>query len=93
MRVILSPQALADLADIGAFIGIDNPERAGTYVEELREVCRQLGTFPRRFPRFPRLGSHAHQRGHGNYLILYDVGEDVNVLAVVHGARNLDDLF
>ena len=93
MRVILSPRALDDLAEIATFIGIDNPERAQTYVEELRAACRELGTFPRRFPPFPRLGPTARRRPFGNYLILYDVDDDVNVVAVVHGARNLDDMF
>lgn len=90
MRVVLSPRALDDLSDIADFIARDDAARARSFVEELREACRDLGTFPRRYASFPRLGPNAHRRTHGNYVILYDVEVEVNVVAVVHGARDID---
>lgn len=93
MRVVLSPQALDDLAEIGDWIGRDNPDRARTYVEELRQACRDLDTFPRAYPAALQFGPAAHRRLYGNYLIIYDVGDDfVSVLTVVHAARDLDRL-
>ncbi len=93
MRVRLSPNALADLEHIGDWIERDNPERARSFVEELRGACRELGIFPRAFPAFPRFGPNARRRLHGNYLIVYDVEPAwVTVIAVIHGARNLDEL-
>lgn len=91
MKVILSPRALDDLAEIGDWIGRDNPERARTFVEELREACRDLETFPRVYPEMPQFGSAARRRLYGNYLNIYDVGDAVvSVTAVVHAARDLD---
>lgn len=94
MMVILSPQALDDLADIADVIGIDDAGRAKSFVEELRIACRELDPFPRRFPAFPLAGPNARRRSYGNYAIIYDVGyDDVTIVAVVHGARDLDALF
>lgn len=93
MKVRLSPAALADLARISDWIGRDNPKRAVSFIEELRTACRELGAFPRAFPSFPHFGPLARRRAYGNYLIIYDVEEDfVTVVAVVHGARNIDEL-
>ncbi|MBY8828691.1 type II toxin-antitoxin system RelE/ParE family toxin [Hephaestia mangrovi] len=47
----------------------------------------------RAFPAFPRFGARARRRVHGNYLIVYDVEPDVvTIIAVVHGARDIDEL-
>lgn len=45
MEVIISPEAMADIAEIGDYISRDNPERAITFCEELVSVCAML---PRR---------------------------------------------
>ena len=93
MKVRLSPEALDDLAGIADWIGRDDPRRATSFVEELRTACRELGDFPRAFPAFARFGPLARRRVYGNYLIIYDVEPDfVTVVAVVHGARNIDEL-
>jgi plasmid stabilization system protein ParE len=93
VKVRLSPEALDDLADISDWIERDDPKRAASFVEELRTVCRELGDFPRAFPAFPHFGPLARRRVYGNYLIVYDVAVDfVTVVAVVHGARNIDEL-
>lgn len=38
--------ALRDLDGIFEFIARDNPNRASTYVDEIREACRRLGDSP-----------------------------------------------
>lgn len=91
--MILSPRARQDLTDIGDWIARDDPDRAITFVQELRAACRDLATFPRAYPPCPRFGPAARRRNHGAYAIIYDVtAEDVHVLTVVHGARDLDSL-
>ena len=39
-------RALRDLDEIFAFIAHDNPNRASTYIGEIREACRRLGDSP-----------------------------------------------
>lgn len=46
--------AKADLAEIGDFIKIDNPDRAITFISELLDRCRSLGDMPRAYPLVPR---------------------------------------
>jgi toxin ParE1/3/4 len=68
--------------------------RAVTYVGELRERARRIGEFPHAGPPRPQWGEGIRIAVHGNYLIIYRVrDETVQVLRVLHGARDLDALF
>lgn len=40
--LIYSGLALADLEEIFDFIAADNPQRAWTYIEDIRKACRDL---------------------------------------------------
>ncbi len=90
MRVRLTQQARADLAEIGDGIASDNLGRAVSFVRELREKCLSLADAPLAFPLIPRYEHHGiRRRVHGNYLLLYRVEADqVVVLHVLHGARD-----
>ncbi|MEJ1967384.1 MAG: type II toxin-antitoxin system RelE/ParE family toxin [Rhizomicrobium sp.] len=91
MIVVLSDAAEADLEAIGDWIARDAPFRAVSYVRELRQACDQLGDMPRAFPVLPRYRrSGIRKRVHGNHLIFYTVGEHVEVLHVLHGARDYE---
>ena len=93
MRLRFSRRAEADLEEIAAYIARDNPARAVTYVQELREHCRNLLTFPRAARLRPELGKGVRVSIFGNYLILYLMHPDlVEIRRVVHVARNLADL-
>jgi plasmid stabilization system protein ParE len=49
----LTDAAEADLEHIGDWIGESNPDRAVTFVQELREQCEGLVDMPRRYPVVP----------------------------------------
>jgi plasmid stabilization system protein ParE len=51
MRVELSPEAEADIEEIGRFIGLENPGRAASFTRELIAACYALGRFPLAAPR------------------------------------------
>ncbi|WBH15715.1 type II toxin-antitoxin system RelE/ParE family toxin [Sphingomonas radiodurans] len=89
-EVIFSPQSQRDLREVGDYIAQDNPARATTFLGELEAACRSLGEFPSRFPSAPRFGPNARRLNHGRYAIIYEVEGFVTILAIVHGARNLD---
>jgi toxin ParE1/3/4 len=60
----------------------------------LRERARRIGEFPHAGPPRPQWGEGIRIAVHGNYLIIYRVrDETVQVLRVLHGARDLDALF
>lgn len=44
--LVYSRQAQADLDEIFDFIAADNPERAWSYIEEIRRACRGLCDAP-----------------------------------------------
>ncbi|HHL33297.1 MAG TPA: type II toxin-antitoxin system RelE/ParE family toxin [Desulfobulbaceae bacterium] len=89
-RVEFSPKADNDLEKIGDYIAEDNPRRAVSFIQEIRERCRKLDAFPEAAPRFPELGDNARILPHGNYVILYNVLDDkVLIERVLNGARDI----
>jgi toxin ParE1/3/4 len=92
MKVVLAQTAIADLIEIGRYIKKDNPLRAETFVEELEQKCRELGTMPHAFPLVPhRKNRNIRRRVHDDYLIFYRVGAiQVEVLHIVHGAQDYE---
>jgi toxin ParE1/3/4 len=95
VKVILLPEALADLKAISAFIAEDNPSRARSFSAELRARCASLSKHPRRFPvARDRVGIQIHKLVHGRYLIFYRVlATHVDVMRVIHSARDWVVLF
>jgi plasmid stabilization system protein ParE len=94
MIVVITDQAEADLEWIGERIGDESPERAVSFVQELREACEGLGDMSKRFPLVPRYEhTGIRRRVHGNYLIFYRIGiETVDVIHVLHGAMDYEVL-
>lgn len=77
MKVVLSSHALADLERIGRFIARDNPARAVTFVEEMRDTARRLADLPQGFPLVPRYERYGiRRRSWKGYGILYSVQPD-----------------
>ncbi len=94
MIVRITAEAERDLERIGDYIAEDNPERALSFVRELRTACMGLAEFPNRFPtiaRYTDRGLRSRVRGH--YAIIYRVkGDVVTVLHVLHGARDFEQM-
>ena len=90
MKVALTPEALADLKEIGSWIARDNARRARSFVKELSGACMSLAEQPRRFPYvFPSGEPPVRKRVHQGYLIFYRVETDaVQILRIVHGSRD-----
>jgi toxin ParE1/3/4 len=98
MPARLSPQARADLQEIGLFIAADNPSRARSFVQELRDAAKSLGDNPERFMAVKHHPAGTVRRmPHRAYAVFYQIRKDqVLVLRVVHGAvisgRFMEDL-
>lgn len=94
MRVRLTPVAEADLEGVGDRIAERNPARAVTFAQDMREHCLRIGEFPHAGPPRPQWGEGIRMAIHGRDVIVYRVrDEGVQILRVVHGARDLDALF
>lgn len=77
MRTVLSSQAFADLRGIGRFIACDNPDRALSFIDELRDVAARLAAMPQAFPLVPRYERQGiRRRSWKGYGILYSLESD-----------------
>jgi toxin ParE1/3/4 len=94
VRVVFSSNSVEDLEEIGDWIALDNPNRALSFVRELRKACAAIGRRPRGYPLVDRTRDPSlRMRIYGNYLIFYDIGpRAVEILHVVHGARDYESL-
>jgi len=81
--------ALRTLDEIARFIALDKPERAHSFVLELRQRVERL----EQFPELGRPGRVAGTRElvlHANYLAIYRVSPGhVDILRIHHVARRL----
>ena len=88
----LTPQAEADLIDIGDYIASDNPKAAAGFIAEIEKACALLGGEPLLGRARPEIAGYRSWVV-GKYLILYRQRErGVEIIRVVHGARRLDRL-
>ena len=88
-RVILSPLAVRDLAEIITFIAADKPVAAEKFGRALVEKTRLLATFSE-LGRFVPEDSGARELVHRSYRIIYRVDHPrrrVEVSRFWHGAR------
>lgn len=90
MKVIISVRARHDIIAIGRKIAEDNPIRALSFADELQSACLELASMSEAFETVGRRhGAVIRRKPHGKYLVLYEIrGEQVQILRVVHGARN-----
>lgn len=77
MRIRLSTHAVRDLHGIRAWIEPDNPERAISFILELRDAMKRIATMPHAFPLIPRYDRHGiRRRSYKGYGILYSARPD-----------------
>ena len=93
MSYRLLPQAELELEEIGDHIAEDSPANAQRFIERLTRKFVVLGRNPRIGRARRDLRPDLRSFRYGAYLILYRAVDDgVEIVRVVHAARNLDDL-
>ena len=93
MSYQLSPRTGADPEEIGDYIADDSPAIASRFIERLTSKLEALGRHPMMGRARPELRSDMRSFPYGSYLILYRIiGDGIEIVRVVHAARNLDDL-
>lgn len=89
-RLVILPAARADLVEIGDFIAQDNPGRALTFLAEIKAKMHQVVDRPESFPARDDVHEGLRSARHGRYLIFFlDAGAEIQVVRVLHGARDL----
>ena len=93
-RIIRTPAAEDDLWEILLYIARDNEDAAFRLIDTIDEKFQLLAQFPNAGPARPELLRNVRSFPVASYLIFYVPVEDgIEVLRVVHGARNLRRLF
>ncbi|WP_237066160.1 type II toxin-antitoxin system RelE/ParE family toxin [Loktanella sp. M215] len=93
-NVVILPAARADIMDIGDFIALDNRPRAASFVFEIEEKIVEVGERPDSFQKRDELHKGLRHARHGRYLIFFiEVGDEVQIVRVIEGSRDLPRLF
>ena len=95
MKVEITSRAQRDLNEIVSYLAAESPSAAVRLGLDLRSGCRSLGELPDRYPLVPgREVEGLRRMTCRNHLVLYRVlGDRVQVLRVLHGARDWRALF
>ena len=86
MRVVVTQPAQDDLREIGEYVRQDSPDAASRLVERLLTACSKLTLHPNRYPSV--VGLDLRRRPHGSYLIFYRVGSVIEIVRILHAARD-----
>ena len=93
-RVRLSLAASRDLEEIKDYISQDNPDAANRLILLIREKCELLSQQPGIGRDRSDVLSRLRGFPVGNYVIFYQPTNDgIAVIRVLHGARNIPELF
>ena len=93
MNYRLAPQATADISAICANISRDNSRASEKFAVRLKQKFEALARNPNIGRARPELRAEWRSFPFGNYLIPYRaIPDGAEIVRVIHGARDLDDL-
>jgi toxin ParE1/3/4 len=93
-RIQRTPRADQDLEELWFFIAQDDPAAADRWLDTLEEKIGLLADNPLMGPARPDIARELRYHPVGNHLLLYRVIQGgIEIVRVVHGARDLLNLF
>jgi toxin ParE1/3/4 len=93
-RIRRTPRAGRDLEEIWFFVAQDNPVAADRWLDTLEEKLSLVADNPLMGTARPDIAPELRYYPVGNYLLLYRiVSGGIEVVRVMHGARDLLNLF
>lgn len=93
-RFRLSTRAKTDLAEIRRYIAQDNASAADRFVGEFFNLFQLLAGNPEIGQQRDELRPNLRSISHGSYVVFfYPKNDGVEIVAVVHGARDVEALF
>lgn len=93
-EVILSDEAKDDLSEIYDYIAADNRAAADRLLDSFEKVFERISSFPEIGRPRSELREKVRSIPDGNFVIFYRPwGESVLVIRILHGARDLEELF
>lgn len=93
MAFRILPTAISDIRSVSRHIAQDNPRAAKLWALAIKEKCRRIGRAPGIGTARPEVDPALRLFPVGKYLIFYrHTGPDVEIIRVLHGARDWHSL-
>jgi toxin ParE1/3/4 len=93
-RIVRADAASRDLVTISERIAIDNPSAAFRWLEEIDKTLAVIALHPLIGERVDHIAKGVRRYCIGNYLLFYKpIDDGVELRRVLHGARQIEDLF
>lgn len=93
-RIIRTPAAVRDLATITDYIAADNLAAALGFYDEIDRLLSMIARNPDIGEAVEHLAPGLRRFTFGNYLLFYCHNDDaIELIRVLHGARDIDRLF
>lgn len=86
-------EALADLDHIGSYIALDNERAAGQIVRRIVEAIAMLSWYPKLGRVLADGDTHRLTITATPYIAFYRLRDQIEILAVLHGAQKWPDRF
>ncbi len=92
--LILRPRALADLAEIWAYIAEGSPDHADAFVDLVDSKFQALSRRPGLGRLRPELHSDIRSLAVGRYVVFYlPLSRGIEIVRVLHGSRDIESVF
>lgn len=94
LQVTRTPAAVRDLAAITDHIAANNLEAALRFYDEVDRLLRLIARYPQMGEAVDQFAVGMRRQTLGDYLLFYrQRGNEVELIRVLHGARDIDQLF
>jgi plasmid stabilization system protein ParE len=91
---VISLEATRDLEEIWDYIAQDSPENADAFLDQLFSKCCEVVELKAIGRKRAELGEGVMSIAHKRYVIFFARGKShVEIVRILHGARDLDDVF
>ena len=92
-RISRFRQAEEDILAIAEHIALDNPTAAASWLDKIEQTIALLATQPFMGQAVDHIRPGLRRLSQGNYLLFYEPRNDgVNLVRVLHGAREIESL-
>lgn len=93
-KIRWSPRAASNLEDICSYIAKDSEHYASLFATKVNTIIESIPEFPKAGRIVPEYGDeNLREKIYENYRIVYRLkGEVVEIVAICHGAKLLDDI-
>jgi len=94
LKVVITATAQADLIDIWSWIAEESPAAGDRVLDRMQEVAHKLAELPKMGRAREELHPGLRSFVVGSYVLFYMVSsESLEVIRILHGRRDIDELF